>query len=636
MLHRLQRTAQTLLAGLVAALFLAGCAPGLLDHRAAELELRSAEAREFEQARDWRAAAEAWQQAAEAGRGADRDRALLAAANAWLRADRPERARAALAGVSTDPGPGLAARKAVAEARLLLRDERPAEALERLAGLPTGPNDPEAAAILAVRGDAAFANGEPARGVAALARRESLLEDPAQRTANQRRIWNRMQEASAAGISLDAPPGMDRLSAAWLELGRLAAESGGNLFHLSAGLMEWRERHPSHPAAPDLVEHLLGEFRAMTEYPQRIALLLPLGGTQAGAAAAVRDGFIAAWLEHGNGGERPVLRVYDTTALGATGAFELAARNGADFIVGPLLKEDLAELSGAMLPAVPSLALNWADPGSELPAWMYQFSLAPEEEAVAAALRAARDGHRRAVVLAPDTDAGRRMANSFAAAFSESGGEVLGSQLYDARDRDFSVEITALLLINESRARHQQLQRHLGRSLEFEPRRRQDADLLFLAARAGEAVLIRPQLRFHFASELPIYATSSIYDPGRADNSDLDGVLFADMPWRVGARDVELMQRFDAFGAHALERSGRLFAFGLDAYRLVPLLHNRSGALGAGIEGVTGALRLADDGRLLRQPEWGRFQRGQVSHAAPRELLLEETGLIDALVLPGS
>ena len=635
MLHRLQGTAQILVAGLAAALFLSGCGPLLVDQRA-ELEMHSAEAREFEQARNWRAAAEAWQQAAEAGRGADRDRALLGAAEAWLRADRPEPARAALAGVSADPGRALAARKAVTEARLLLRDRRPAEALDRLAGLPTGANDPEAAAILAVRGDAAFANGEPARGVAALARREALLEEPAERSANQRRIWNRMQEASAAGISLEAPPQVDRLSAGWLELGQIAAESGGNLFHLSAGLVEWRERNPSHPAALDLVEHLLSEYRSMTEYPQRIALLLPLGGTQAGAAAAVRDGFVAAWLEHGNGGERPKLRVYDTTALGATGAFELAARNGADFIVGPLLKEDLGELSGATLPAVPSLALNWPDPGMELPPWMYQFSLAPEEEAKAAALRAAQDGHQRAVVLAPDTDAGRRMARSFADAFNEAGGEVLGSQIYDPRDRDFSVEITGLLLINESRARHQRLQRHLGRSLEFEPRRRQDVDLLFLAARAGEALLIRPQLRFHYASELPIYATSAIYDPARADNTDLDGVLFADMPWRVGVRDMELMRRFDAFGTHAVERSGRLFAFGMDAYRLVPLLHNRSAVLESGMEGVTGKLQLADDGRLLRQPEWGRFQRGRVSHAAPRELLLDDTRMIDAIVLPGS
>jgi uncharacterized protein len=627
MLLRSQGLAQTFLVLLVAGVLLAGCETGMPERITAEAEAYAAEAREWQGAGNWQAAAEAWQRAAEAARGAARDAPLLAAAQAWLRAGEPEKAQSALAAVSTDPGSELAAQRALTEARVLLRTGEPAAALALLATVPMGPDDPEAAELMAVRADAAFADRQPALGVAALARREMLLTDPIEQSANQRRIWSRMQEATAAGLSLEAPRSANPLVTGWLEIGRIAAESGGNAFRLRAGLDDWRVRNPDHPATLDLVSMLLAESRVMTEYPQRIALLLPLSGRQSASAAAVRDGFIAGYLAHGNGsgngngGERPALRMYDTHALGVTAAFELAARNGADFIVGPLLKEDLAELAAAELPAVPSLALNWADDHVRLPAYLVQFALAPEQEAAAVARRAFQDGHRRALALAHDTDQGRRMAESFIAAFRAEGGEVVGLQLFDPRDRDYSVEITGLLLLEESRARHQRLQAALGRSLDFEPRRRQDAGFLFLAARPNEALLIRPQLRFHYAGDLPVYGTSLMYDPSRSDNAELDGVLFADMPWRVGAGDTAFMAEFSAFGPHALDRNGRLYAFGADAYRLVPLLHNRSASQEAGVEGLTGTLRIGLDGRVQRDLAWGRFQRGKVRHAPPPALL---------------
>jgi uncharacterized protein len=626
MLQSPQRIAQTILA-LAAALVLAGCAPGLLDRGAADVEIHSAEARLAEGAGAWREAAEAWQRAAEAARGETRDASYLAAAEAWLRAGELEQARSALASLSQDPGPELAADRALAQSRLLLRTGRSADALELLADVPMDANDPRAAELLAVRADAAFASRQPALGVAALVRREMLLTDPIEQSANQRRIWSRMQEATAAGQSLDAPSSAHRVVAAWLELGRMSAASGGNPFRLRAGLDEWRRRHPAHPASLDLVSMLLAEYRAMTNYPQRVALLLPLSGRHAGAASAVRDGFVGAYLSQAGEGERPVLRFYDTNALGATAAFELAARNGADFIVGPLLKEDLAELSVAELPAVPSLALNWADENVSLPGYVFQFALAPEEEAAAVARRAVQDGHQRAIALVHDTDQGRRMAQSFIDTFRAEGGEVLAWQVFHPNDRDFSIEITGLLLLDESRARHQRMQSILGRNLEYQPRRRQDADFLFLGARPSEALLIRPQLRFHYAGTLPVYSTSHLYDPANADNTDLDGVLFADMPWRVGAGDQEFMAQFRVFGAGALDRNGRLYAFGADAYRLVPLLHNRSETLASGIQGVTGLLRVGADGRLHRELAWGRFQRGKVRPAPAPALAAEEPAI---------
>ncbi|NIW24215.1 MAG: penicillin-binding protein activator, partial [Gammaproteobacteria bacterium] len=71
-----------------------------------------------------------------------------------------------------------------------------------------------------------------------------------------------------------------------------------------------------------------------------------------------------------------------------------------------------------------------------------------------------------------------------------------------------------------------------GLPIEFEPRRRQDVDMIFFAADPGAARLLAPQFRFHFAGDLPTYATSEIYEAAaRGSDPDLNGVIFADIPW---------------------------------------------------------------------------------------------------------
>jgi uncharacterized protein len=381
MLQLPHRTAQTLAALAASLLLLGGCAPGLLDRGAAEYEMHAASARQYQSAGDWATAAEAWMRAAEAARGDARDLPLVAAAEAWFRAGDLERARSALTGMSASPGAELAARRTLIEARLLLRADRAGEALARLAGVPMGPGDPSATDCLRPAPMRRSPPASPRSASRPWCAGKPCSRTPAQRSANQRRTWRRLQEAAAAGLPLETPAGADPLVAAWLELGREPQPAAGNPFRLRAALTAWREQNPEHPAALELVGTLLQEYRAMTEFPQRVALLLPLSGRHAGAAGVVRDGFIAAYLAQGDEGERPALRFYDTTALGATAAYDLAARDGADFIVGPLLKEDLAELAGAELPAVPALALNWVDEGYGLPGYIFQFALAPEEEA---------------------------------------------------------------------------------------------------------------------------------------------------------------------------------------------------------------------------------------------------------------
>ena len=112
-------------------------------------------------------------------------------------------------------------------------------------------------------------------------------------------------------------------------------------------------------------------------------------------------------------------------------------------------------------------------------------------------------------------------------------------------------------------------------------------------ARAGVARQILPQLKFHYAGDVPVYSTSDSFEPDPTANSDLDGMLFPDMPWMVASDPVTAQIRDGVRAAWPARtaRRDRLYAFGFDAYRLVPAL--RSQVPGRGERNLGGDRQIA-------------------------------------------
>ena len=123
---------------------------------------------------------------------------------------------------------------------------------------------------------------------------------------------------------------------------------------------------------------------------------------------------------------------------------------------------------------------------------------------------------------------------------------------------------------------------------------RTDADFVFVAGAAGAARLIVPQLKFNYAGDVPVYSTSDSFEPDPSANADLDGMFFSDMPWMVSADPVtgQIRDSVRAAWPARTARRDRLYAFGFDAYRLVPALRSKSLSQSNEISGVTGKLDL--------------------------------------------
>lgn len=349
-----------------------------------------------------------------------------------------------------------------------------------------------------------------------------------------------------------------------------------------------------------------------TVQAHKLALLLPLSGAQRAAGEAIRDGFLAAYLADPASDTRPEVLILDEASPGPAAAYQAALDAGAEALLGPLLKESVAEVAHIARP-LPWLALNNLDTPA-VASNPYQFALTPEDEARAIAARAAAQGQLRALALAPDSDWGRRLLGAFTAALEERGGTVVAYRFYDPAMRDYTAQIQRLLLLDESRNRQRELVANLGVSLEFEPRRRDDLDCIFLAANPVSGRLLWPQLRFLNAGDLPIYATSAIYQPGESGGVDREGIMFTDAPAIVGsdprasALRATLASRWPAGATGQM----RFYAMGYDAYALVRTMMAGGSPGLMPVDGLSGGLLLDGNRRIHRRMAWAAFRGGQV------------------------
>ena len=526
-------------------------------------------------------------------------------------------------GLQTQPlaeVPALRYRLLLAE--LLLQEMRPLEALETLAE-PPGAGLPVNLQVRYFRDLARTYRqaGNLLESANALQQIDRLLSDPPERLENQIEILRTLALLNERVLeSLQpSPPGVQ---GGWMQLALLVKRHGTTPEQLAPLLDRWRARFPGHPALPGLLTDYAERLRDQWQEVSRIAVLLPQSGNFAEVSAAIRNGLMITRLQW-SAGQRPELRFYDSTDPTMTWPlYNQAVAEGAELVIGPLQKEGVDQLARAGELAVPVLALNEVTLTSAPPDNLFMYSLSPEDEARQAAERVWLDGRRRPAVLTPEGSWGERIAAAFEARWQELGGEIAGIARYKGDSYDYSDPIKALLHIDQSEARRRELERWLGRRVEFEPRRRDDVDAVFIAARPVQAQGIRPQLQFHQAADLPVYATSHAWLGQLTSNQaeDMRGILLPEIPWLIpGADESGGRSEIARYLPKSGSAYGRLYAMGMDALRLVPHLNRLSSSRFESLDGSTGNLYMDERHRVRRQMVWLRLDdTPEVLGFAPR------------------
>jgi outer membrane PBP1 activator LpoA protein len=542
----------------------------------------------------------------------------LKAVGALIKAGQAREAREKLRAIDTTKlDPSYQARKQILEAQLAALEGKPEETLRLLAQAEKTPNLNPAviAEIYQVRALAEVTLNHPMNAVKSLAQRDKVIVGREDVTKNQQALWQILATMSRAQLDQELNTTRDPVLSGWLTLAIAALENAGSQVALTNAIDGWRKTHVGHPASDDFLKSIARPRPGQIGRVDKITLLLPLTSEYAQAAAAVRDGFLA--MDAANHSpDKPKVSVIDIGADPANTitAYNAAVKDGAQLIVGPLGLEAVDNVVRKTSLDVPTLLLSHATDEIDVSKTVFQFGLPPEQEATQVAERAWLDGHRQAALLYPSSAWGRRMQTAFVGAWQRLGGVVVSEQDYLLDQSDYSEPVKRLLNITQSEARKDRLENVAKMKLKFEARPREDIQFIFLAADSKHARLIKPQLNYHRAARLPVYATSHVFT-GRGDpnlDTDLDGILFPDMPWMLvgDGRVAELRKTLQPNWPYAHTGLDRLFALGVDAYAVIPHLNRLSSENAVRFGGVTSGLSLGRGGRLHRQLLWAQFRKG--------------------------
>ncbi len=415
--------------------------------------------------------------------------------------------------------------------------------------------------------------------------------------ALKRSIWHALERSALPELQRAREQATDADWRGWLEL---AVIDNGSTLALGVELLNWQANYPEHAAAAPLpggLEYLLEPTAA----PETVALLLPLSGRLAPAGKAVRDGYLASYFHARTEGEAPgqIIVIDSARYDSAAEAYRQAIFQGAQLVVGPLSKHAVAELAAQAARPVPVVALNRIEQAATpAESALVQLSLAPEDEARQLAGVAFGQGARRALVLRPAGVWGDKIEEALNARWQALGGTLLPSVSY--RDKtEYSAAMKSGLGITASEQRQRRLRDMLATTVEFTPRRRQDIDAVFMLSRTPEeARAIKPLLAFHYAGNLPVYATSNVHGGG-ADtrDRDLDGTRILELPWLLGS-DPQLQQALLRSNG---QRFTRLNALGTDAYKLQSRLRQLQAGPDALISGNTGLMTMNPNLQIERE-----------------------------------
>ncbi|HEX5364017.1 MAG TPA: penicillin-binding protein activator [Gallionella sp.] len=288
-----------------------------------------------------------------------------------------------------------------------------------------------------------------------------------------------------------------------------------------------------------------------------IALLLPLNAELfAHSAEIVRQGFMAA---AGTELRSLPVRVYSSSdeSSEVVALYRQAVASGARAIVGPLTRSGVVALAAEQNIPVPTLALNVIE---EKPAGpLYFFGMAAESEARQVARQAAQRGFKQAIAISSQTQLSKRLLFAFEDEWHKLGGATLS-------EIEFNGDPTPLLDMQS------------GPDV-----------MVFLSVDAANAQLIRPYL----PNRLATYATSQVF-VGNQDtltNYELNDISFVDMPWLLQMDHPAVMIYPRAVPPLSADQE-RLYALGIDAFRLIQLMLTRQLGRAMPLDGVTGRIQL--------------------------------------------
>lgn len=457
---------------------------------------------------------------------------------------------------------------------------------------------------------------QPVEQVRQLSQLERYLT-PGERSQVNDAIWQALQPLNDQQLAQYTEDQSNPVFAGWMQLAYLAKHYAVAPSELVRYLGQWQQQNPGHPGAVKLPTDLEKALNTKPYRPQRIAVLLPLTGPRANVANPVKQGILSSYL---NEGDAQVQVDFFDTATDVVSAYQAARAQGAEFVIGPLLPDNVNKLQAFLaqadqqVDALPQLFLNQPSQLSADSGDQYFFALSPSQEASDAAMHLYQDGIRMPLLLVSSDATGRRMAEAFKQEWMQLTDKEAEVHFYPKGDK-MGDTVKAALGVKDSEERIARMKQLLGTQLQADFRSRRDIDAIYMVANAGELTLLKPFIDVSFsvfAQPVPLYTSSR----GRLDKDtsqtaiELNNITFSDIPWLIQPNNetAEVAKLWPTWR----NSQKRLYIMGYDSLDLVGRLAQMRAFPGFQYQGRSGELSVSPEGVLERHLSWGKYQRGKL------------------------
>lgn len=439
---------------------------------------------------------------------------------------------------------------------------------------------------------------------------DELAGNSAADPAMQQLLWQYLIQLSPQEIIQLTQQARPRAQA-WLELLQTALAFNTDQSAMQQALQDWQSRHPGMPALTDLPATITMLAQSQPYQPKKIGVILPLSGPFKALGESVQLGLITAASNTAQS-----LMFIDSQQDGAA-IYQALQQASVDFVVGPLLREDVDKVQAQPSWPWPTLFLNSKPQDKPVVAEQFYFALSAEDEALQMVQLFRQKQYQHPVLIHAVNPIGQRMAQQFRQQWQQQTGNQVESYSYSSQD-ELRQLINTFLETAASTERVKELEKLSGRNVKAEMHSRLDVDAIYLLADPAQTRLFKPFIDVTVsptAPALPVYASSRSHSLAidRTDIRDLSGLTLTEMPWLLPIQPKPALRaEYEQLFAEQDETQQRLFAMGHDAMQLISRLKQQQQFPALVFHGLTGHLRLTEQQVIQRQLTLAQYRRGKL------------------------
>lgn len=459
-------------------------------------------------------------------------------------------------------------------------------------------------------------NNQPSQAAKALINALAQSSDLLTQTELRKAIWQEYQRIDIEQLNELATTASNDTERGWLTLASIDKNAMYSPELLQQQLMQWSADYPNHEMSNHLPQRLVDAANVKPYKPQKISIILPLSGRYTRLGQAVQNGFLSHLMTRNSNQE---INIIDSNASDGASAYQQAIDEQSDFIIGPLLKNNV-EQANKIVSAIPTLFLNTPQDVVPLPNQFY-FSMDRESETVQGAHHIYQLGKEHPVIVAPDNARGHQLVKLFTQQWQElqqdpqSTSEV--ESIYFSKDSELKATIERLFETDKSQKRINQIRYLVGTKMKAETHSRRDIDAIYLIANPKQTSMLMPSVEVTvsaFANQVPVFVGSSgnAYQITDTGLTHLNQLTVSEIPWLLSSSQELTPSYVQSLWPKMKQSQLRLFAMGHDAYGLIERLAQMRLFPEYRLNGLSGTLNLDENGKIYREMSWAQFQRGRL------------------------